>query len=191
MQRPFSILLFLILTLLALSGCDAGSRHAFLSAVFEGYPRLPPKGEYCAEPDTDVSAIANSPQTSAKTPEPAARTRSEHLPYAEKNCSGCHDWETTTGLRVPPQRLCFVCHPDFSREGMIHGPVAVGECLACHKPHHSTNPALLVYPKDQVCEACHKEDRQAEGMHARVRQKDLVCVDCHDPHFGDQKYFLK
>jgi predicted CXXCH cytochrome family protein len=57
-----------------------------------------------------------------------------------------------------PAALCFTCHKDknpFHDHGRIHPPDA-RDCLKCHDPHKSDNPALLLKPMsgDQTHNLC-------------------------------------
>jgi predicted CXXCH cytochrome family protein len=179
--------------LLCLGGCDSVERYKFMSTVFDGYPALPPPEEYCrvyiegkcAEED---KVGAGQGETVGGNGQEEA---SKHKPYAEKKCNDCHDQTKPDGLVLPVRELCFKCHVNFIRGAQVHGPVAVGDCMACHLPHSSPNHSLLKFPKNETCSACHQEERLTPGMHDRVTEKGMVCVDCHDPHFGDAHYFLQ
>lgn len=185
----------LVLCLSTLSGCDRVTRYQTLSTLFDGVPNLPPVEELCRE-ERDRSAHADQ---SGQNKQAAASAKDEpvvmvsHAPYAQKRCSDCHgaDKDKQGGLIVPRQELCFVCHKDFLKGEFQHGPAAVGDCLACHAPHSSSNKALLIVKKEVLCSRCHKEERLAQAMHDRFRDKGIACVECHDPHAGRDRFFLK
>lgn len=175
--------------LLAVLGCDATTRYKVLSTVFDGVPRLPPPEEYCQGIDTgqspDETALAEPDGESADR-----KAGSSHEPYREKRCNDCHAFDRPGGLLRPKRELCFTCHRDFIQGPVVHGPVAVGDCLACHLPHSSPNAALLIRDKAELCGTCHQERRLAAKMHDRLRQQQMACTDCHNPHFGHAVYFL-
>jgi hypothetical protein len=45
--------------------------------------------------------------------------------------------------------------------------------------------------KAGLCDSCHVQKRLAPGLHSRVARAAIICTDCHDPHAGDARYFLK
>lgn len=175
--------LFSLMFLLA--ACDATTRHKALTTLFDGVPSLPPPDELCAE-------YAKNKEVAAAT-ETKPVTQVNHLPYEEKRCPDCHsqDKDTGGGLVAPRNELCFICHPDILQHQMAHGPAAVGDCLECHVPHSSSFPALLIVERAKVCDRCHTEQRLAQAMHDRFKQKGMACADCHDPHSGSGRFFLK
>src|SRR5690606_7579552 len=82
-----------------------------------------------------------------------------HAPFAA-DCALCHDphggdnryfVKGGTGAEG-----CYRCHSDFREDlKMVHGPVALGECLACHTPHQSAHKGLLVEDRASLCQSCH------------------------------------
>jgi len=38
---------------------------------------------------------------------------------------------------------------------------------------------------------CMAEERLAVAMHEKVMSHGMACVDCHDAHYGQARYFLK
>lgn len=178
-----------------LTGCgDPATRHKVLSTIFDGVPSLPPAGEVCNEycQQRTTSETAGNETVALENGAPQ-NTSSSHKPYKEKKCSDCHsnNKNVNAGLIVPRRELCVVCHQDFVKGHNVHGPVAVGDCLACHLPHNSQYPSLLKEDPDKVCAICHQEDRLAAAMHERFVVKNIGCGECHDPHAGDARYFLK
>ena len=171
----------------ALWGCNPVTRHKVLSTVFDGVPSLPPPEELCAE--YAQAPLAAAPAVAAAAAAP--RQGSQHLPYKAKKCKACHNTETSSGLTTPVPQLCYDCHSGFVLGAYVHGPVAVGDCLACHDPHSSANPSLLDAPRAQLCATCHREARLALQMHERVAAKGLDCLDCHNPHAGSGPFFTQ
>lgn len=193
-RRVFRIGLCGVVSLLFLAGCDTVTRHKVLSTLFDGYPSLPPEEKYCTDYVYEIMAMEgkdSEPAAGDEVAKNAKKKASVHKPYGEKLCNDCHDQTQPNGLIRPNRELCGVCHKDFIQGAQVHGPVAVGECQACHLPHTSAHPSLLKASRDEICAVCHQESRLAAGMHDKVTEKTMACVDCHDPHFGNTRYFLK
>lgn len=182
--------LLVVMALLALSGCDAATRYKVLSTIFDGVPRLPPAEEYCQD-HARQSAVSAGPESIAQGTTAATPAKgSEHPPFVEKRCNDCHDFSKPDGLLRPKRELCALCHKDFIQGAQVHGPVAVGDCLACHHPHNSAFTSLLLADKSAICAKCHREERLAARMHGAVGEHAMNCSDCHNPHFGQAEYFL-
>ncbi len=191
--RPLEFFLFIGLCLLPVSCGDQVTNHKILSTLFDGVPALPPPGQICEDyyqarraaelnksaPDADLAATAKG-------------KRSSHQPFAEKECSNCHDInnKVNEGFIVAKQDLCLVCHENFQGQH-VHGPVAVGDCQACHLPHSSAHESLLIAAPEDICQTCHAEGRLAADMHDRFVVSLITCNQCHDPHVGNARYFLK
>jgi predicted CXXCH cytochrome family protein len=186
-MNRIKITVFIFLSML-LVACDPIARHKVLTTVFDGVPSLPPAEQFCDEYAEKKIAALNSPQVVAKVEE---KKMVQHQPYADKNCDSCHDKNSASGLIAERAKLCFVCHTDFIKGSQVHGPVAVGECLACHVPHDGPYQSLLKVSAETLCVTCHKEDRLTAGMHKNAGDHTMRCIDCHNPHFGNQRYFLK
>lgn len=175
--------------ILLLSGCDPVTRYKVTSTIFDGVPSYPPPEQFCKEyVEKKVETEKAELKQQAMKKE---STSSTHMPYQEKQCDDCHDKTKEGGLVLPKNELCFVCHANFVKGGYVHGPVATADCLACHEPHLSSFPKLLKAASVQMCETCHREQRLTVGMHAKVAAKQLLCIDCHDPHYGNMQFFLK
>lgn len=188
-------LLFAFLSCLLLASCtDPVTRHKVLSTIFDGVPSLPPAGEMCNKYYQErVAAEAAGIEMIDTAGDVLENRGSSHKPYAEKKCRDCHsnDKNINAGLIAPKRELCGVCHTDFIKGHNVHGPVAVGDCLACHLPHNSQYPSLLKEDPDKICATCHQESRLAAAMHDRFLVKTISCGECHDPHAGNARYFLK
>ncbi len=186
---------------LSLGGClhmDPLQKHKILTTVFDGVPDLPSLDELCQENIEDLfnkyyeqriaeAAGGDWEETKSKS----RRTGSKHRPWKEKNCLACHNFQADNKLKLPKNKICLMCHKNFIQGKYVHGPVAVGACLACHNPHNSPNPSLLRRSLKTICYKCHKERRQAYRMHDRVISKGMYCINCHDPHSRNMHYFLK
>ncbi|MDA3902313.1 MAG: cytochrome c3 family protein [Desulfuromusa sp.] len=189
------LLAIVFLLCFSLASCgDPVTNHKILSTIFDGVPSLPPAGEMCNEyyQERVAAEVAGQDMTAGEAAS-LKNKGSSHKPYAEKKCRDCHsnDKNVNAGLISPKRELCVVCHIDFIKGSNVHGPVAVGDCLACHLPHSSQYPSLLKEDPDSVCAICHQESRLAAAMHDRFVVKTISCGECHDPHAGDARYFLK
>ena len=173
-----------------LSGCNPVTTHKITSTIFDGVPSMPPAEQYCQ----DFHQRALTEEREAEKKKQLAQEKeeaSEHPPYAEKDCNDCHDKSTDSGFVAPEKDLCFVCHKGFLKGAFAHGPAAVGACGTCHVPHNSKYGKLLKKPKDQICGVCHQEQRVAQGLHGSAMSKGMVCTDCHNPHAGNERFFLQ
>ncbi len=121
-----------------------------------------------------------------------------HAPV-EEGCVDCHDPHESAmrfqlkGDGGAVSSLCFQCHESemFTKEHR-HGPVGSGDCIACHQPHASKNPSLLIAPqeKSELCFRCHqdrKEDFSMKHVHPPVVED---CGQCHDPHSSPARFQL-
>lgn len=188
--------LFLVLT-----GClrmDPLAKQKFLTSLFDGVPDLPPVEELCKDNIEDlfnkyyeqrITAAGTGDLSGVDDNKPQAG--SKHRPWAEKNCLSCHNFQADNKLKLPTNEICYLCHKNLIQGKNVHGPVAVGACLACHDPHSTANPSLLKKSLSTICFKCHKEKRLASAMHDKVVNRGMLCVDCHDPHSGNLHYFLK
>jgi predicted CXXCH cytochrome family protein len=192
LARSRSIALFMscLLFALTLGACDPLTVHKVTTTIFDGVPSMPPAEEYCREYHQMALSEERSKELKLALTKQGV-SESQHPPYAEKRCNDCHDKNTESGFVVPPEELCGHCHKGFPSTQFVHGPVAVGACQKCHLPHNSPNPSLLIKPKGEICSLCHTEPRVAQAMHAKVTATGMLCTDCHDPHGGNNHYFLR
>ncbi len=163
-------------------------RYKVLSFFFDGVP--PPESGAAAElrqAPTDEDAIALSAQAALAS----AIQPSIHKPYQKKECDRCHAGSTQT-MRKGDKPFCFDCHKESDLgKKLNHDPAAEGECLECHHPHRSANPALLTSRTTELCFACHDpDDKPYKNRHKPLRQKG-GCTNCHNPHGGTQTAFLR
>jgi predicted CXXCH cytochrome family protein len=89
-----------------------------------------------------------------------------------------------------PTESCVTasCHAGMGKASFVHGPVAVGECAACHKQKkkHKFEPISDVA---KLCYECHEELNKQKVVHAPV--KAGKCTGCHDPHQSPNKFQLR
>jgi predicted CXXCH cytochrome family protein len=76
------------------------------------------------------------------------------------------------------------CHAIIGKEKYLHGPVAVQDCLVCHKEtgKHTFSPINVA----ALCYACH--DRLYTAVHKAAN--DGSCTKCHSPHQSPKKFML-
>jgi predicted CXXCH cytochrome family protein len=74
----------------------------------------------------------------------------------------------------------------------VHGPAAVGGCIACHSPHNSDNEKQLRAKGAELCFMCHIEKADAINKAAFVHGPVAVsCTGCHNPHSAPKEFFLQ
>jgi predicted CXXCH cytochrome family protein len=181
-----------MMMVLLLGACSEVTRHQVLTTIFDGVPSMPPAEQLCKDYAVEVLAKDRDERSGKSKPAVSSAVASTHKPYGEKRCDDCHDKTTESGFVVKNKtELCFVCHTDFIKGSFVHGPVAVGDCLACHDPHTSALPSLLKVAAADICAVCHREPRQAASLHDMTVTHGLICVNCHSPHYGNVRFFLK
>jgi predicted CXXCH cytochrome family protein len=165
------------------TACSVQTRYRVLSFFFDGVP----------EP-VQPGAGPNSAAPTAEKPEPYVRPRRViyyHPPYRENRCRACHSPEGGLLYKTAKEGLCQTCHPDVPGEvPYLHGPLAVGECLSCHDPHQSEHPGLLFDDVRNVCLSCHDAAQVEDGAHHKSIGT-RSCIECHYPHGGNDRFFLK
>ena len=174
-----------LLATIAIS-CAEPTRHKVLSFFFDGVPApggSAPEGTEpgpTMEPADDLVATATRP----------AQPTFAHEPYRTGACSRCHDAESGGLVRGLDAGLCRMCHGGIDGElRYVHGPVAVDACTYCHHYHSAFRPNLLLREPRALCLSCHEVADLTEGSHHQ--DLDGACTDCHDPHGGADRYFLR
>ncbi|MDH5527863.1 MAG: cytochrome c3 family protein [Nitrospirota bacterium] len=171
-----------------LIGCSPATRHQWLTFFFTGVPPLEGTEIVVSAPELPSAAPMQVRMglTHRRPPEFWV-----HGPYAARDCDQCHmpgqpGVPRFQGIR--PAELCAQCHTSFvaaldpSGDRWIHGPVASGDCTACHHPHRSPNRFMLRAEPGALCGQCHAEASvQQTPAH---RQGEGACLNCHDPHSG-------
>jgi predicted CXXCH cytochrome family protein len=180
-----------LFALLLVPACSQTTRYRVLSFFFDGVP--PPDAPYTEESlredtpvlqeqATELTTIAQRPQIYI------------HSPFQERRCKDCHDMFGGRLRRTPAQGLCAECHPEVPGDALyVHGPVAVNACLECHHFHMSRHPHILLENAKDLCLRCHPQKDLIQGEHHMTIESaaDGSCIECHDPHAGSDRLFLK
>jgi len=156
--------------------------------------------------------VRGAQQAAATTSAPPAVRRAPPATAAAGSCATCHGTVAKHTVLHPKVTECESCHVPKARDAhafndktctachqmvkandkFVHGPVAAGECLACHDPHGSDEPQLVRMFGSDLCQRCHVDmkARLAEKRftHAPVKED---CATCHNPHASPSKYQIR
>lgn len=118
-------------------------------------------------------------------------TSSGHRTGNRAECRECHlkREELHSGIAGASPALCYGCHDRIDEKRYVHGPLAVGDCLACHDPHGGYGTAHLRQEEAVLCGNCHAASEHVATVACNTAGKG--CVDCHDPHQSNMRYLLK
>lgn len=153
----------------------------------------------CHVPVNNEHNFANDPKGRALCAvchEMEAPKKVAHKPF-ETDCSLCHDPHGGANRYFirggTGAEGCTKCHGDVLKGlSVLHGPVAQGECLACHTPHQSDHANLLVDPPKDQCLGCHVDFGARMKNAVSVHQPATGdCGGCHNAHGGTSRAFVK
>ena len=75
-------------------------------------------------------------------------------------CSDCHEAHGADGPRslktMTLNQTCYKCHAEKRGPFLWEHEPVTEDCMACHSPHGSNNPALLNRRPPQLCQQCHQ-----------------------------------
>ena len=123
------------------------------------------------------------------------KTKNIH-PVAEA-CDTCHQAAETPHpqkkmktfkLTESVPGLCYQCHARFGAMKQVHPPVKDGTCTACHNPHDSAQPKLLLKPVKDLCASCHPGKSAHKYVHGPTATGD--CTSCHNAHESNNARLL-
>src|SRR4051812_41276621 len=87
---------------------------------------------------------------------------------------------------VIAQKSCVTaeCHTTVKQYKVLHGPVNVNACDACHKLTDASQHTFeLSREKIQLCTFCHQVDTRGDQfVHGPLKRDE--CLLCHNPHGG-------
>lgn len=85
-------------------------------------------------------------------------------------------------------QICLACHEDFDRSHWQDSPHSLGDvaCTDCHLIHSRADPVRVKSSHNEMCISCHVAVGAAQLMKSShpMRENQLVCRDCHNPHGG-------
>jgi predicted CXXCH cytochrome family protein len=83
------------------------------------------------------------------------------------------------------------CHANVKAFKVVHGPVNVNGCEACHAPVDVAKHTFkLARPQTEICTFCHQVDTTGMPVvHKPVA--DGQCLSCHHPHGGNTAKFVR
>ena len=117
------------------------------------------------------------------------RASSGHRTGTRAQCLECHRKKDELRSAGRAATLCYGCHDRVGEKRYVHGPLAVGDCLACHDPHGGYGAAHLRQEQALLCANCHAARGDAATVACNASGRG--CVSCHDPHQSDTRYLLK
>ncbi|MEN8118801.1 MAG: cytochrome c3 family protein [Bacteroidota bacterium] len=113
-----------------------------------------------------------------------------HLNNDISNCIECHNPHGGENRYMPEKGSCYKCHEKYNEKfSYLHGPVAGEYCTTCHSPHMTKTKKLLIMQGSSLCLNCHNKELIFESDHHK--NVDKTCIDCHDPHGGEDRLFIK
>ena len=177
-SRLIFIFSYISLTFILFNSCNIDKNRKLLSVFFDGVPEKKiEKKENLEEPKEIIKR--------RRITEPFI---SFHPDYKSRKCSQCHTRRVSNFLKTDRKKICFTCHKEEKFTGpCVHGPVAVRACNICHHPHQAKNQKLLLEKGRKLCDQCHRIPMTNEPLPC----KGDDCLECHDPHISDNKFFLK
>lgn len=187
-RRARRVGLLLLILALVVPACSDATKRRLLDFFFDGVPDPGAIKQVGYAPLVGSGRRVFQAPENQPAPEVAAYT---HSPYRTGDCGGCHDPTSGGVVRTTQEGLCRSCHPGIPGGARyVHGPVAVQDCLFCHHPHGSMQPKVLLAEATELCLRCHDRADLGDEPHHRALEQSS-CIDCHDAHSGDNRFFLK
>ncbi len=104
-------------------------------------------------------------------------------------------------MNLPPQAqslICLKCHSAASIPALAHwnaSPHALNDvsCFECHKLHEGPQQKVSHEEMAELCYGCHPEVKAENQLisHHPLRERNMACVDCHNPHGSVQEKLLR
>lgn len=192
LSRIIIIFFSLFTSILTSTGCSKYTRYHVLNFFFDGVPHPDTLREEKLTATTKTDMFDQLQKM-----EPASAAKAYRHPPDEKTkdeCTLCHGGKTTNMI-IPPRDICLKCHSQIKESKLfIHGPTNL-DCTACHEVHGSIAKTLIKKTGNFLCLDCHYTSVNADPYKAEAHKKpeggELICLSCHDPHGGQDRYFIK
>ena len=115
-----------------------------------------------------------------------------HKPFAQGQCTSCHESVTSKQLVAAGVNLCAKCHTEamtLMNQPVVHS-VLKGDtaCSACHGPHVGFGTGLQRKEGVSQCLSCHNTREFTGPVQHQPAFDD--CGTCHDPHSSKYKNLL-
>jgi DmsE family decaheme c-type cytochrome len=145
------------------------------------------------------SGTAHGLKSNSRTPAATHGCESCHGPGKAHVDSGGDNTKIIKLKSLRPQEssaYCTACHDRRTHAfwaGSQHDQRNVG-CVTCHSVHSPKGPAQLVAKTEpEVCATCHRNvvNKQHRFNHMPVREGQLTCSSCHNPHGSVNLRLLK
>jgi predicted CXXCH cytochrome family protein len=109
---------------------------------------------------------------------------------------GLRDTQTTPSMPPLAARPALItggcitseCHDKFASLPVKHGPLLKKQCMPCHIPIGNKHEFEQRQGNQPVCRDCHLKVPAGKPRHIGA---DNDCLDCHNPHGGKERFFLK
>ena len=179
-RQWFGLAVVSCVALILLWGCATPEqKYRWLSFFFDGVP------------DPNAPVIPGTPD--ARALRELGVNYFVHQPYDEGNCKACHGAVTATrAMLSPDSSVCLSCHEQVSQQyPVMHGPVAVGACLQCHRPHEARFRHLLRDADTRLCDQCHDRDLLLGPVPPAHQDPERGCLECHVGHGASEHNLLR
>ncbi|NOZ77982.1 MAG: hypothetical protein GXP48_02135 [Acidobacteria bacterium] len=126
------------------------------------------------------------------------RAKHQHPPFGAGECDACHrkPFAGRVRLRAFGAKVCTACHGEIINPKAVSIHPALDRrrnrkvCVACHDPHMSDNPSLLIVTGPDLCKKCHPGIVKAARADTGHPAASEDCTNCHKPHDASQPNLL-
>jgi DmsE family decaheme c-type cytochrome len=149
--------------------------------------------------DQKYTGTAHGLKSNSRTPAATHGCESCHGPGKAHVDAGGDNTKIVRLKALSPQEssaYCTACHDRRTHAlwaGSQHDQRNVG-CITCHSVHSPKGPAQLVAKTEpEVCATCHRNvvNKQHRLAHMPVREGQMTCSSCHNPHGSVNLRLLK